>query len=428
MQALNAKRFLVLLLLWLPSVQGRFEAGTLSSAADEDLRWQYVGKFGYGIGKGTYQARVRARDPETSLRFKLDLYLDEDWPLAAALPQCSPEQVNLARTSRDLVAARGQWSSWADGEVEQHQRAHIWYFALSGCAAVGRNATSGLDYEIRYLNPDSSELSVELRYMPCATLLAVLCLTAFLVQFAQRCRRFHSSLGTVPPVLRALASAALLQWAAEVLHLLHLRWYEQQGVGESFLEAASGMLFMMSQVASCTLLIAIAKGYTLLNTGDMGLNCLRRVAVPVALVHAGLVGHGSWQGDHSDKHHENEGAVGWMIVLVRLLLFAWFVMCARELHQQCRSFRLQGFLDRFVLAGSAYFLAFPLLYCIVQAFAPYLQHPLLHIGTASMQTCASVWLAELFLSRGDYFEVSTLSSPLLPSSFGGAGVSLKKGQ
>merc|ERR1719297_462496 len=110
------------------------------------------------------------------------------------------------------------------------------------------------------------------------------------------------------------------------------------------------MLFVFSQVASCTLLIAIAKGYTLVSSKDVGLASVKRVAAPVALLHAGLVGHGAWQGDHAEKHHENEGAAGWAIVAVRLLLFVWFTRSTWTLHQQCQSFRLQGFLERFRLA------------------------------------------------------------------------------
>jgi len=420
-----ARQRLFLPLLLLPVVAGRFEAGTMVSTPDQELRWQYMGKFGYGIGKGTWEARVKPQDHTSAVVLQLELFLDEDWPKVATLPTCSPQVARLARASREIVASGGEWSSWADGEVEQSQRAHIWYFALSGCSAVGRNATAGVDFEVRYRQPDESELSVELRLMPCATLLAVLCLSGFLAHVAHRCRSLRQSMGQVPPVVRVLVGATVLQWAAEVLHLLHLQLYEKQGMGESSLEATSGILFMLSQVASCTLLIAIAKGYTLVSSGDLGLDSMKRFAVIVAILKVGLVGHDAWQGDHSDKHHENEGAVGWTIVIVRLLLLAWFITCVRSLHQRCRSLRLQGFLERFQLAGSAYFLAYPVIYTVVQVVAPYLQHPILHIGTAASQTCASIWLSDLFLSKGAYFQVSTLSSPLLPGGVGGARASLK---
>merc|ERR1719336_197472 len=147
--------------------------------------------------------------------------------------------------------------------------------------------------------------------------------------------------------------------------------------------------------------------------------------MPVALLHAGLVGRCAWQGDHSEKRHENEGAAGWAIVAVRLLLFVWFTRSTWMLHQQCQSFRLQGFLERFRLAGSLYFLSFPVIYTVVQVFAPYLQHPILHVSTALMQICAAVWLSDLFLSRGAYFQVSALSCSLLPGACGGAHANIK---
>lgn len=386
----------------------------MSSSTEREPLWQYVGKFGYSVGVGSYEARVRARSPARFAKLELEVFLDEDWPRVAALPKCSPEVASLSRATIDVLGAGGEWGSWARGTVEQSRRAHIWYFALSGCSTISANVTQGVDFEMHYTQTDKSELSFELQYMPCATLLAVLCLTGFLVHFLRRCHHFRQSVGDVHPMIRALASVVLLQWFAEVLHLLHLQIYERTGSGESGLEACSSMLFMLSQVASCTLLLAVAKGYTLNSSQDVGLASVKRVAMPVALLHAGLVGHAAWQGDHAEKHHENEGAAGWAIVVVRLLLFAWFRSSMDVFQEQCRSFTLQDFLQRFRLASSVYFLSYPAIYIVVQVCAPYLQHPILHICTAATQTCAAVWLSDLFLSKGAYFQVSTLSCSLLP--------------
>merc|ERR1719188_1021789 len=97
-----------------------------------------------------------------------------------------------------LRASGDEWSVWTGGTLEQTVRSHIWYFALSKCTGHQMsNTTLEVDYELRSLQYDSSELSVELRYMPIATVLSVLCLTGYLLRFAVQCWRFQQSVGTV---------------------------------------------------------------------------------------------------------------------------------------------------------------------------------------------------------------------------------------
>merc|ERR1712151_1184678 len=113
-------------------------------------------------------------------------------------------------------------------------------------------------------------------------------------------------------------------------------------------------------------------GYTLMNCKDSELRAAKPTAAAVALLHLALVGHGKLQGEHADKHHENSGAVGWTLVAVRLLLFAWFYLSIKKVirRQRGRS-EMLGFLVHFRMAGCLYFLSYPALYVIVQILAPY---------------------------------------------------------
>merc|ERR1711907_371739 len=103
---------------------------------------------------------------------------------------------------------------------------------------------------------------------------------------------------------------------------------------------------------------------------------------------------------------------------IRLGLYVWFIV-ALQRSEQRGGLRLQSFLKEFKVAGSLYFLAFPVIFLVVQLFAPYLQHPIMQTGFMSMQAASHIWLSSLFLSRGNYFKVSVLSSSLLPG-FGAA--------
>merc|ERR1740138_28225 len=134
-------------------------------------------------------------------------------------------------------------------------------------------------------------------------------------------------------------------------------------------------------------------------------------------VHAALVSFAKLQEESASKYHENEGAIGWVLLSVRLMLFVWFLF-ATQASQREGGPRLQDFLQRFRIVGSMYFLAYPFLFVVVQIFAAYLQHPIMQVGLLAMQTVSNICLGELFLSRGTYFKVSALGSSLLPGSAG----------
>jgi hypothetical protein len=409
------------LLLWgLQGVEGKWERGTvrLGGGSTGESRFQYIGKFGYGLGDGALEVSVGLRAPGEPAHVELDLVLDEDWPQFVALEPCSPAARVLSRKHLELTAEHSMGAQ-RKAVLSHRVRPHIWYFGLSRCAAEG-DATVGVDYVLHLQQDGGSELSLELRHMFCATVLAVLCLSGFLVHFSLQCRRFQRGCGAgkLHPVIRVLAGAVLLQWAAQVLLLLHLLFYRQTGVGASGLAACADVLFMLSQVLSSALLLVIARGYTLLGSRHEELTSARPTLAAMALLHVALVSCDKLLGDRFDKHHDNAGAVGWGILAVRMLLWAWFIFGIRGLRRQSDSPRLHDFLRRFQLAGSLYFLAYPAIYLTTKAFAEYLQHPVMHVGLVAMQAGASLWLSRMFLLRGHFQEISALGAPLLPAGFG----------
>merc|ERR1719382_1884890 len=276
---------------------------------------------------------------------------------------------------------------------------------------------------------DGSELGVELRWMPTVSAAVFACLTAFMGYFGQRCHQAARSMGVLHPVIRALAAAAALQWAALLLEVLHLWAYSGNGVGSPVADALSGAMDMLSQLVTVTLLIAIARGYSLACTKTCESSGLQRMSLAVAVLHVALVFLDKWGGEASYEHHENGGALGLVLLVARLFLFAWFTKEISEL-QASAGLKLQAFLQRFQVAASAYLLAYPGLLLAVQVFAPYLRHPLLQVGLLAAQTACAFWLAGLFLSKGSYYEVSCLSSSLLPGGAchgAGAGAPPKAG-
>jgi hypothetical protein len=276
-----------------------------------------------------------------------------------------------------------------------------------------------IEFEFHAKQFDGSELSVEARLMPIAEGVALICLTALLFRGVKQSLEFRRSAGALHPVIWALAVGVALQYASQVLHMIHLMKYRVDGEGIWMFDVLAEVFFMISQVGHATLLIAIAQGYTLLLYKDCRFDSSRLAFVATLAAHAALVCFGKMQeGTSSHRHHKNDGPVGWAILVIRLVLFWWFSRSARAT-QELGGLRLTEFMKRFELAGSLYFLAYPSVFFIAQVFAPYLRHPIMQVGMLSVQGASVLWLTDLFLSRGAYFKVSALSSSLLPGATGG---------
>lgn len=412
--AQRALSTLLLLIQW-NAVEGKMQTGTIELG--EDTLWQFVGKFGYGIGEGAYSIRMKLRESAAMAKgkyFHFNVFLDEEWDKVEAMTSCD-ERLSHARKRHSLSFDDvGEWRGLSH-TITQNVRPHIWYFVFGDCRDSSNDVTGLIDYEIHWTQSDGSEFGVEMHYMMAWNLLALACSSSFLAWYMKRCRDVVRSVGDLHAVIWALSLAIALQYAGQVLHTLHLQSYSSNGRGIVSLDLCSEVFVMLSQVVQTALLIAIAMGYTLLPVQSCRIDVVKWIAAVSLAIHTGLVSFGKLQDESACKYHENEGAVGWLLLTVRLLLFAWFWM-AIQASQVQGGLRLHDFFQRFRIAGSLYFLAYPSLFAIVQVFAPYLQHPILQIGSLVMQTASCVWLAELFLSRGMYFKVSVLSSSLLPAS------------
>merc|ERR1712048_476776 len=200
---------------------------------------------------------------------------------------------------------------------------------------------------------------------------------------------------------------------AQSFHTGHLVLYRLNGRGARAMEVLSEILFMLSQIIQTSLLITIALGYTLVQSKLGKLGIMIPLCSLIALIHIILVGLGKLQDDASHKFHEHEGISGWILLVLRLALYAWFLWASQSTASEA-GLRLRSFLQKFRFAASLYFLAYPAIFLVVKVFAPYLRPPIMASGLMTMQMASNIWLSSLFLERGDYFKVSSLSSSFLP--------------
>jgi len=389
-------------------------------------RWKYLSKFGYGMGTGSYTVRLQLRQPKnvaTEAKASLEVFLDEDWDAVEALPDVC-ERPKKARKVQDItVPPSGEWGEWANGTLSQWIRPHIWYFVISDCNDSLPNLTHNLRYEFHAVQDGGSEFSVEMFWMLPAHLLMVGGFSLFVWYFYRLTVGFFRSAGSVHPVIWILTSVVALHYLAQAFHTLHLVFYRSNGVGFKALDVFSEIFFILSQVIQTSLLILIALGYTLLQSCIGELDLMIPVCFMVAVIHVMLVGFGKLKDDSAYAFHENEGVLGWVLLVLRLLLYLWFLWAVHSSASEGGT-RLRSFLlGQFRAVGSLYFLAYPAIFLLTKCFAPYLQHGVMTVGLEAMQAASSVWLAMNFLTRGEYFKVSTLSSSDLP---GGCKVGMVK--
>mmetsp|Transcript_9900 Transcript_9900/g.22170 ORF Transcript_9900/g.22170 Transcript_9900/m.22170 type:complete len:452 (+) Transcript_9900:48-1403(+) len=408
-------------------VDAKVQAGNIRIGGPHSKnRWKYMSKFGFNIGKGSYGVRValhtprpkkKSKDPPTEVKgentsIELEVYLDEDWDHAEQKEPCNA--TNLTRHKRVLtVDSSGEWSPWVNGSLKQTVRPHIWYFALSDCKFTLQNYTHRLKYEFHAIQESGSEFSVEMRAMLGTNLLNLLLFTGFFYLFVKRCMAFAKSAGYVHPVIWTLAGGMSTQYIAQVFHTLHLVVYNSNGSGIRALEVLSEILFMLSQVIQTSLLILIGLGYTLIQSKIGELDLMIPMCFMIAVIHIMLVGVGKVKDDASYKYHENEGVVGWLLLVLRLLLFGWFLYAVRSTSNE-GGMRIEMFMKKFGAAGTIYFLTYPAIFIVGRQFAPYLQHGIMSVSLMIMQMASNIWLSTLFLTRGEYFKVSSLSASDLP--------------
>lgn len=391
--------------------------------------WQYISQFGYAVGTGSYSLRLKLRDhaPNKESRGYIDahIYLDEDWDSIENLTPC--DRPSLARRTLPLTTGGdGRWGAWQNGTVYQVVRPHIWYFALSDCGGFSKNMTVLIDFEFRAQQFDGSELSLEERHMPAANGLSLVGMGTFFLRYASQCRKFRQSAGALHPVIWALTAAMGLQYLAQLLQQFHLQQYLVDGLGARGLDVLSDVLLMLAQSVRATLLVAIAHGFTLVHPSLNELGSIQSVAIPVLAFHALSVCIGQVNDNASSQRiHEYSRCSGFVLMMIRLLLFAWFARAVRS-SQDRASLCLQGFLQQFQWAGSVYLLAYPVVFLVAQLLAPYIRHPFMQLMLLAMESAADLWLADMFLKRGAYFKMSTLSSPLLPSRLTSFSMGLSK--
>jgi hypothetical protein len=409
------ERVTLLLLVIFPSYS-KFQSGTVTLGGDlDEFKWKYISKFGYQIGSGSWAVRFKTIRPYVNREASLtaDVFLDTEWDKVESEPNVCERYRHRRASGAVKLPQSGEWSQWINGTLSQSARPYVWYVAANDCKnTLGAPTRIKFEYIARQANGD--EFSVEMIGSYWIALLELIFFGLLSRIVFLDCRRYIRTNETLHPVMITVVSMVALHFAAVICQFLHFRSYSYDGQGLKALDVIAEILNVLSQVIGTSLLILIGLGYTLLHSKLGNLDVVIPVVFIIGVLHVLLVGFGKIKDDASYKFYENEGVVGWVLLILRGLLLAWFVWAVKETRKESTGIKMVHFLHTFLIAGVIYFLSYPLVFIITSLFVPYMRYKVMHVGSFLMRFGSYIWMARLFLKRGEYYEVSTLKSSFLP--------------
>jgi hypothetical protein len=396
--------------------EAKFQSGSITIGGDiDEFKWRYLSKFGYFVGTGTWAVRFKTLRPSLPQDAKVtaDVFLDLEWGKAENEPNVCERHKYRRASGTVNVPANGEWSEWIKGNLSQSARAYIWYVVATDC---GNNFASPtrLKFEFVAKQENGDHFSVEMLGCYWIALVELLFFVYICYNIFIECKKTLRSEQAIHPVTVTLISMVGLHVLSVLCQFIHFHVYSNDGEGLKALDVIAELLNMLSQVIGSSLLILIALGYTLLHSKLGNLDVVIPIVFIVGVLHVLLVGFGKIKDDASFKFYENEGVIGWILLVLRIILLAWFVWAVKETSRESPGIKLGNFLAKFLAAGVAYFLSYPVTFIITALFPAYMRYKVMMIGNFIMKLGSYMWMARLFLTRGEYFEVSTLKSSFLP--------------
>jgi len=186
----------------------------------------------------------------------------------------------------------------------------------------------------------------------------------------------------------------------------HLEVYRVDGQGVWLLDFLSEAFSMLAQIIVSAVGIFLAKGYTVLPRKRVPWRTMLQAFLFVAATHVLIVAVAKLWDDASFKFHANEGPCGVLLVVLRLALYACFLSGIRSTYA--------GASVRLHLALAIQYLAYPVIFIVAHFFAPYLRHKCMLTGLFAMEAWSLMWYARMFLTKGEYFDITTLDRSVLP--------------
>lgn len=355
--------------------------------------WQYLTKFGFERGTGTFSVRARIsqsleksiQDPGYEFPLNLMVYLDIEWPQAMETQGCYAKK-DLARFQRELrLRTNSDWSSPVENTLGNKMRPYVWYFVIGDCHEELKNALTAnehdymIEFEISIKNTDGSEFSIEDKdFMTPFMLLVIFCASGLLYNIKKFYFEFRNNMKIDYPLI-FVTLAIFLQMCALVCEIIHLNIYSSNGTGSYVFSLLNNVLTIISQFVFTILLILISWGWTINFDEFESMNCFLPFSGFVALLQILFAMISKLSDDEYYKFHEYENWAGYAILVLRVALFLYFIKGIYCSFLEARD-KFRSFIVKLGLYGGLYFLAIPVIVIITTIVAPYCRHKVVVIG------------------------------------------------
>lgn len=344
---------------------------------------------------------------------------DDNWDAFLSATTCKEKlEYNRIAKSVEIPNAGNEWSAIVEQVLNQHARRRTYFFVLMDCEGniQGKNS-SGLkiEFEIEMLNVDNSHFSSEEEGFLYPYFFLMLVCSYFLAKNVQKIIRQYNKEEELDWAFLLANATLLFQLLNIFFDWLHMVIYASNGHG-SFVLQLFGLIFgIASQFTMAIIFILVSWGWTINYTELENFDIYIPLAVLLGIVHMMIMGLSKITDDESSKFHSYGGFAGWVIVVLRLGMYVYFMFGIRDTLKTARE-KVKMFISKFMVFGSIYFLAFPIILFISAFIASYVQHKVITIGTLLMQSIAIIIMSLLFtVKSGDYYNASLRSNPLLPT-------------
>ena len=380
-----------------------------------DFPWQYVSKFAMVIGTGTFEIKaqlVSALNKQSSdkIMFSSSVYIDKLWPEALSLTSCPDKESTASDLQYLHVPINGDWSNTVQGSLTQNVKTRFWYLTLSKCAL---SESHKLRIDVKFLNSDGSEFSAEDLGMNYVYLVILLIYFFFLFKnMLDLMQKFEKS-EEIQANIVVLVSAIFSQFAGVFFELVHLWIYAYTGTGIMAFDLLHQAFEVVSGIIVTVLFILIANGWTLKYRNFPDADIYIPITMIVIAINLIIVGIGRVSDDSYDKYSEYQGVSVFFLVVFRVGAWAWFVFLVWDMDRNA-GVKLMNFLFKFLIAGSAYFLAMPGVVMLSWVFEPYVRKKVIALLLNLIQVLVFTFVMHLFGGKSDYYKLSTMSESVLP--------------
>lgn len=443
-----------LLVLSLPLCSGKVVSGKISLSSQTTE--QYLSKFSFSVGKGFIQGNFSAEGVYFDhFRHDLQIHLFSDvgfekFNKLLKRGSLCRERITEASWSLKIAPNRNQKTQFFsfDTEVNVVGRTHFWYALVADCWLEEYNASPPpLDFVLTFLNENGSHLPADERGLLTLHFILFVFMAGFLVYVIRALFAQQRKSGQIHLVTILFLGAYVLQTLSVLCELVHLWRYSVDGRGlrwpESWLalDQASSAFQTFAELIISLVLVCVASGWTLvqmtLATADESgfvpnnehqgpLDALIRVLkqpklmfqrVGPASLFVPVLGSivlwleiwGHYYDDDFNQFHDFEHTPGFLLMGLRLLLALVFVYGIRVSLTSTPHVMLVDFLVRLRIVGLAWFLVVPVLVLATSLAPAYTRHQIITAGGLTVQIGALLIMSQEFLTKSEYFKLSSLS-------------------